>query len=88
MSTERCLKEEENNLAFYVNNSKENQINGVAAAEAINTEDTIASGELKNRKHKNLNRTGLKRKCMDNSPGKCQRKLIRTELGNGCLKVI
>ena len=88
MNMERCLREEKNNLGFYVKNSKENQINGAAAAEAINTEDTITSGELKNRKHKNLNRTGLKRKCMDNSSGKCQRKLIRIELGNGCLKVI
>ena len=88
ISMERCLREEENNLGFYVNNSKENQINGVAAAEAINTEDTITKGELKTRKYNNLSRTGLKRKCMDNSSGKCQRKLIRIELGNGCLKVI
>ena len=32
MNMERCLREEENNLGFYVKNSKENQINGVAPA--------------------------------------------------------
>ena len=50
MNMECCLREEENNLGFYVKNSKENQINGVAPAQAIHTEDTITSGELKNRK--------------------------------------
>ena len=30
----------------------------------------------------------MKRKCMDNSSGKCQRKFVRTELGNGYPKVI
>ena len=88
MSVERCVREEENNLEFYVANSEESLIKGVAAAETINTEDTERVENLKNRKHKNLNKTSMKRKCMDNSSGKCQSKLIRIELGNGYLKVI
>ena len=50
MSEERCVKEQENSLGFYVANSEENLIRGVAAAETINTEDTVMSGEFK--KHK------------------------------------
>ena len=42
MGAEGCIREEENNLAFYVANSEENFIKGVAAAETINTEDTAA----------------------------------------------
>ena len=38
---------------------------------------------LKNRKNKNVNKTGLKRKCMDSLSEKCQRMLIRLKLGNG-----
>ena len=70
MSVEQCVREEKNSLGFYVANTYENLIKGIAAAETINTEDTVKSGELKNRKHKNLNKTGMKRKCMGNSPGK------------------
>ena len=44
---ERCVREEENNLGFYVANSEENFIKGVAAAETINTEDTVTSGKFK-----------------------------------------
>ena len=47
MRVERCVKEEENSLGFYVTNSEENLIRGVAAAETINTEDTLVSGEFK-----------------------------------------
>ena len=49
MSVERCVREEENILGFYVADSEEKLIRGVAVAETINT-----SGDLKNRKHKNL----------------------------------
>ena len=49
MSVERCVREEENILGFYVANSEEKLIRGVPVAETINT-----SGDLKNRKHKNL----------------------------------
>ena len=47
MSVERCVREEENNLGFYVSNSEENLIKRGAAAETINTEDTVTSGEFK-----------------------------------------
>ena len=67
MSVELCIREEENSLCFYVVNSEENLIKGVAAAEIIHTKDTATSGEFKNRKHKKLNITGMKRKCMANS---------------------
>ena len=75
-------------MGFYVAKSVENLIRGVAAAETINTEDIVMSGKLKNRKHKNLNKTVVKRKSMDSSSGKCQTKLIRINLGNGYAKVI
>ena len=88
MSVERCVREEENSLGFYVVNSEENLIKRVAATEAINTEGIVTSGEFKKQKAKNLNKTSIKRKCMDISPGKCQRKSSRIELGIGYLKVI
>ena len=43
---------------------------------------------LKIRKHKNLNKNDMKRKCMNNSSGKCHKKLIRIERGSGYPKVI
>ena len=54
MSVERCVKEEENNLVFCVANSEENLIKGAAAAETINTEDTVTSGEFKKQKAQEL----------------------------------
>ena len=39
--------EEKNSLSFYVANSEENLIRGVAAAKTIKTEDYITSGEFK-----------------------------------------
>ena len=36
MSVERCVREEENSLSFYVPNSKENLIRRVVAAKTIN----------------------------------------------------
>ena len=47
MSVECCIREEENSLGFYVANSEENLIKGVYAAETINTEGTLTSGEFK-----------------------------------------
>ena len=41
ISVERCIREEENNLRFYVAISEENLIRGVLTAEAINTRETI-----------------------------------------------
>ena len=47
MSVECCVREEENSLGCYVANSEENLIKGVDAAETINTENTVLSGEFK-----------------------------------------
>ena len=44
---ECSVREEENSLGFYVANPEENLIKGVYAAETINTEDTLSSGEFK-----------------------------------------
>ena len=76
------------NLAFYVTNSEKDLIKGVAAAETINSEDTVTSGEFKKLKSQELKKNGVKRKCMDSSSGKSQRTLIKIELGNGYPKVI
>ena len=54
MSAERCVREEENNLGFYVANSEENLIKGVVAVETINTENTVTSGEFKKQKAQEL----------------------------------
>ena len=45
MRVERCVREEENSLGFYVADSEENLIRGVAAAETINTGDTVTRVE-------------------------------------------
>ena len=46
------------------------------------------SGEFKKQKTKELNKTGVKKKCIESSSGKCQRKLIRIKLGSSYPKVI
>ena len=76
------------NLAFYVTNSEKDLIKGVAAAETINSEDTVTSGEFKKLKSQELKKNDVKRKCMDSSSGKSQRTLIKIEFGNGYSKVI
>ena len=73
---------------FYVANSEKDLIKGVAAAETINNEDTVTSGEFKKLKSQELKKNDVKRKCMDSSSGKFQRTLIKIELGNGYPKVI
>ena len=50
ISVERCVKEQENSLCFYVANSEENFIRGVIASETISTEDTLMSEEFKKQK--------------------------------------
>ena len=61
MVVERYVREVEHSLGFYAANSEETLIRGVAAADIINTEDNVTSGELKKpRKHKSL--TKLERK--------------------------
>ena len=59
ISVERCIREEENSLGFYVANSEENLIRGVLAAETINTREnvefyTTTSVEFKKQKEKEL----------------------------------
>ena len=54
ISVERCIREEENSLGFYVAKSEENLISGVLAAETINTREIITSAEFKKQKEKVL----------------------------------
>ena len=54
MSVEQCVREEEYSLGFYAAYSEENLIQGVPAAETINTEDTVTRGELKKQKAQEL----------------------------------
>ena len=84
MSVECCVKEEENSLGFYVANSEENLITRVAAAETINTEDSVMTGEFKKQKAKELKQNWREKKMHV----KCQIKLIRMTLGSGYPKVI
>ena len=47
IGVERCVREEENSLGFFVANSGENPVRGVATAWTIRTERIITSGEFK-----------------------------------------
>ena len=75
ISVERCIREEENSLRFYVANSDENLIRGVLTAETINTRETISSLEFKKQREKELKEKWSE--CTDNSSGKQQKKLIK-----------
>ena len=46
MRVEGCVREEKNSVGFYVANSEENVIRGVAVAETLNTDDNVTSGEF------------------------------------------
>ena len=74
MSVERCVREEDNGLDFYVASSEENLIEGVAAAETINTEDTVTIGEFKKQLENSKNQE-LKQnwKRNENAWTSCQR---------------
>ena len=61
IGVERCVREEENSLGFYVANSGEKLIRGVATAGTIRTEGIITSGEFKKQKEQ-----GLKQKWNEN----------------------
>ena len=54
ISVERCIREEENSLGFYVANLEENLIRGVLTAETINTREAITSVEFKKQREKEL----------------------------------
>ena len=70
INLEHCVREEENSLGFYIANSEENLIKGVAASETINTEDTVTSGEFKNHKAQELKQNRYEKKmheCQGNA---------------------
>ena len=52
--SDECVREEENNLGFYVVNFEENLIKGVAPTETIHTKDNVTSGEFKKQKAQEL----------------------------------
>ena len=54
MSVKCCVKKQQNGLGFWVANSEENLIRGVAAVETINTEDTVMSEEFKQQRAQDL----------------------------------
>ena len=54
IGVERCIREEEHNLGFYVANSEENLIKGVSTSETIDTRETIASVEFRKQTEKEL----------------------------------
>ena len=54
ISVERCFREEENSLGFYVASLEENFIRGLSTAETINTRETITSVEFNKQKGKEL----------------------------------
>ena len=54
MNVKGCVREEENILGFYVVNSEENLMRRVAAADTVNTKDTVNSGEFKKQKAQEL----------------------------------
>ena len=54
IGVERCAREAENSLGFYVANSGENLIRGVATAGTIRTQGIITSGEFKKQREQGL----------------------------------
>ena len=62
MIVEHYVREEKHSLVFYVANSEENLIRGVAAAETINTEGTVMSEEFKKHKSQELKRNWCEKK--------------------------
>ena len=62
MSVEGCVRGEENSLGFYIGNSEEKLIRGVAAAGIINTEDVVRSEEFKKQKAQKLKQSWSEKK--------------------------
>ena len=62
ISVEHCIREGENSLRFYVTNSEEKLIRGVAVAETTNTEDTVTSGEFKKQRIQELKQNWREKK--------------------------
>ena len=88
VSLERCIREEENSLGFYVANSEYNLIRGAAAAETINTEDTVTIGEFKKQKAQELKQNWHGKKMHGQFVREMPQKVDKVELGNGYPKVI
>ena len=88
MSVERCVREEENSMGFYVANSEENLIKGVAAAEIINTEDTVMSGEFKKQKTRELKQNWHENKMHGQFVREIPEKVDQDRICNGYPKVI
>ena len=75
MNVESCVGEEENSLGFYVANSEENLIRGVAAAETINTEDNVTSGEFQIQKGAELKQNWREKKMHEQFVGEMPAKV-------------
>ena len=88
MSVERCVREEENSLCFYIAIFKKSSSRKLMQLRQSILKILYRVENLKNRKRKNLNKTGKKRKFMDSLSGKFQRKLTRIRIGNGYPKMI
>ena len=58
----RCGRVQENSLGLYVASSDKNLTRGVAAAEAINNEDIVMSGEFKKPKTQELKQNWSEKK--------------------------
>ena len=84
---ERCVREEENSMGFYVANSEENIIKGVAAAEIINTEDTVTS-EFKKQKTRELKQNWHEKKMHGQFVREIPEKVDQHRICNGYPKVI
>ena len=54
IGVERCVREEENSLGYYVANSGENLIRGVAAAGTIRIAGIITSGQFQKQREQEL----------------------------------
>ena len=62
MSAESCVREEEKGVSCYVFNSEKNFIRRVAAAETINTEDTVTSKKIRKQKAQELKQNQSEKK--------------------------
>ena len=91
ISVERCIREVENGLGFYVANSKENLIRGILANETINTRETISSVEFMKQKAKELKDTwsekGMHGKFIRETTEKFDKEKTWHWLSRGDLKV-
>ena len=88
MSVERCIREEENSLGFYVANSEENLLRGVSTAETINTRETITSVEFKKQKEKELKEKWSEKRIHGQLIRETTEKVDKEKRGSGYHEVI